>query len=292
MTDDDLRAEIVALRTRLADLEARLDAPPPSEPAPKPVSRRGLLAAAVGGAAGLVATQVTTAAPAAAAPGNAVVLGAINDGGGTITTVQSNTGLNSSPFAVVNDDPNGTSIGFFGRLGPASGVFDGTFGQRAAVMGDSKNSSAVSGLSANNCGVYAQSLTSYGLKAASQEDVAVRADSETYYGVYATTNSADHAGVVGSSPVGTGVLAASTSGTGLEAVAGGGGSAVDANSALGLGIQAKGGRAPLRLVPSKKTGKPTSGAHAIGELYVDQVGGLYLCTRAGTPGTWKKVTVS
>ncbi|MFN2466142.1 MAG: beta strand repeat-containing protein [Candidatus Dormibacteria bacterium] len=34
------------------------------------------------------------------------------------------------------------------------------------------------------------------------------------------------------------------------------------------------------------TGAPTTGAHVKGELYVDSAGALWICTAAGTPGTW------
>jgi hypothetical protein len=47
--------------------------------------------------------------------------------------------------------------------------------------------------------------------------------------------------------------------------------------------------APLRLRPSNTQGSPNTGAHNIGELYVDNQGSLYFCVASGTPGTWKRV---
>jgi hypothetical protein len=56
-----------------------------------------------------------------------------------------------------------------------------------------------------------------------------------------------------------------------------------------LGGSFQGTIAPLRLVPSTTAGKPTTGKHFVGELYVDQPGVLYYCTASGTPGTWEQV---
>ena len=56
-----------------------------------------------------------------------------------------------------------------------------------------------------------------------------------------------------------------------------------------LGGVFSGTRAPVRLVPSKSKGSPTSGHHQIGELYADAVGELFYCVADGTPGTWKMV---
>ena len=45
----------------------------------------------------------------------------------------------------------------------------------------------------------------------------------------------------------------------------------------------------LRLTPAGAGGAPSGGAHAAGELHVDSAGVLYVCTGAGTPGTWTRV---
>jgi hypothetical protein len=42
----------------------------------------------------------------------------------------------------------------------------------------------------------------------------------------------------------------------------------------------------LVIAPSLQAGAPTTGAHEIGELSVDANGILWVCTGAGTPGTW------
>lgn len=45
---------------------------------------------------------------------------------------------------------------------------------------------------------------------------------------------------------------------------------------------------PLRIMP-RGTAVPTTGQHEVGELYVTTAGKLYICTVAGTPGTWTVV---
>lgn len=59
-----------------------------------------------------------------------------------------------------------------------------------------------------------------------------------------------------------------------------------ASSTAGYGLVAQGGLAPIRIEPAGTAGAPTSGAHAVGELYVDSGGALYQCITAGSPGTW------
>ncbi|MEJ7655126.1 MAG: hypothetical protein WKH64_18215 [Chloroflexia bacterium] len=39
-------------------------------------------------------------------------------------------------------------------------------------------------------------------------------------------------------------------------------------------------------------GKPTTGAHLIGELFLDRAAALWICTASGTPGTWRRVTTT
>jgi hypothetical protein len=60
----------------------------------------------------------------------------------------------------------------------------------------------------------------------------------------------------------------------------------------GYGGTFRGSRAQIRLIPTARTGKPTSGNHQIGELYLDKSGVLFVCTVAGTPGTWRRVNTT
>jgi hypothetical protein len=57
----------------------------------------------------------------------------------------------------------------------------------------------------------------------------------------------------------------------------------------GYGGDFEGELAPVWLRPSKTQGSPSTGAHNMGELYVDNQGVLYFCVAGGTPGSWKKV---
>lgn len=49
-----------------------------------------------------------------------------------------------------------------------------------------------------------------------------------------------------------------------------------------------GSTAASRYVGATAGGSPTSGAHLLGDAVVDQLGGLWICTVAGTPGTFQQ----
>jgi hypothetical protein len=71
-----------------------------------------------------------------------------------------------------------------------------------------------------------------------------------------------------------------------------GGDGVVGESIQGYGANLTGGRAPLRLTPSKtEKGHPLTGFHQQGELFVNAAGQLWFCTHDGTPGTWKQVNL-
>ncbi len=42
-------------------------------------------------------------------------------------------------------------------------------------------------------------------------------------------------------------------------------------------------------VPDTIIGAPTTGAHALSELWEDSLGAVFVCTVAGTPGTWLQI---
>jgi len=50
-----------------------------------------------------------------------------------------------------------------------------------------------------------------------------------------------------------------------------------------------GATAATRYVGGTASGAPTSGTFAVGDHIVDQTGSIYICTTAGTPGTWTQV---
>jgi hypothetical protein len=111
------------------------------------------------------------------------------------------------------------------------------------------------------------------------------------YGLYGTS-SADTgfaAGVLGVGRIGIHGL---SDATGFFAVWGrhtGNGSGVFGDSADGYGGEFEGGKAQLKLVPKGTRGKPTTGTHTRGEIYMDSKGTLFVCTVSGTPGTWRRV---
>jgi hypothetical protein len=59
------------------------------------------------------------------------------------------------------------------------------------------------------------------------------------------------------------------------------------NTGKPLGLT--GATAATRYVGATASGAPTSGTFAVGDFVVDQTGFVYVCTAAGTPGTWAKV---
>ncbi len=60
----------------------------------------------------------------------------------------------------------------------------------------------------------------------------------------------------------------------------------------GYGGQFEGGKAQLKLTPGAPVGKPTTGEHTKGELYMDSEAVLFVCTGDGTPGKWRRFTTT
>lgn len=53
-----------------------------------------------------------------------------------------------------------------------------------------------------------------------------------------------------------------------------------------------GASAATRYVGATASGAPASGTFAVGDFCIDQSGAVFVCTAAGTPGTWKQVGAS
>jgi hypothetical protein len=106
-------------------------------------------------------------------------------------------------------------------------------------------------------------------------------------GVFGST--ATGFGVAGSSSSsGTGVKAQSDSGTGLDGSSGSG-TGVHGSSGSGISLRASNPTTPgahLLLDPAGASGPPATGAHALGQFWMDSLGVLWQCMVAGTPGTW------
>ena len=60
-------------------------------------------------------------------------------------------------------------------------------------------------------------------------------------------------------------------------------------SPLGLPLGLTGAVAATRYVGATASGAPASGTFAVGDFVIDQTGKVWVCTVAGTPGTWVQV---
>jgi hypothetical protein len=72
----------------------------------------------------------------------------------------------------------------------------------------------------------------------------------------------------------------------LSGAAGGTRAAVSTLSSGGCGVSATGLLAPLFHSLGPAAGAPTTGTHALGEIFVGLNGGIYRAVAAGTPGVW------
>jgi hypothetical protein len=86
-----------------------------------------------------------------------------------------------------------------------------------------------------------------------------------------------------------GVFAISDSGYGVYGTSASSSGVFGAGGASGIGGSFVGGRAPLWLGLHETLGAPTSGTHTTGEIYLDSAALLWVCTAAGTPGTWMRL---
>ena len=200
-------------------------------------------------------------------------------------------------FGVKGQSTVGNGNGVVGEhTGEGNGVIGVSSGQfHAGVLGRNAQGAGVKGVGAN--GVVGESSTqgyaaTYG----------INTNENGGYGVVGDGKGASSAGVLGRNASGDGVRGEGAHGvhgksskTNYNAVWGQGtGEArgVAGTSTAGYGGFFQGGKAQLRLAPINILGKPTTGAHLIGELFLDKAATLWICTASGTPGTWKRVTVS
>lgn len=59
--------------------------------------------------------------------------------------------------------------------------------------------------------------------------------------------------------------------------------------ATGLPLALTGATAATRYVGATTSGAPASGTFAVGDFIIDQSGQVYVCTAAGSPGTWTAI---
>ena len=164
-------------------------------------------------------------------------------------------GVNSTGHGVRGEGESGV-VGISSATG-YSGVSGKHTGQGYGVVGD--------GAGPDNAGVLGRNSTGHGVRGEGSPGVV---------GI----NSAAGAGA-GSLHVIAGVLGRSTSGPGVH-------------GAGNYGGQFEGGSAQLRLVPGSSAGQPATGAHTIGEIYMDSAAALWVCVASGNPGTWVSVLTS
>ena len=163
--------------------------------------------------------------------------------------------------------------GFYGVFG-RNNLTDGTgvrgVGAKTGVLGESRNGMGVKGTSsAANLGAVEGHNDGGGAGVSGVGKVGMLAFSHTNGWIASWgRHTANGYGVAGDSAQGVGVSGESTGGYG------------------GL---FGGGKAQLRLKPASTAGKPTSGSHSIGEIYMDSRATLFVCVADGSPGTWKKL---
>ncbi len=144
---------------------------------------------------------------------------------------------------------------------------------------------AILGQSTGATGIIGEGLNR-GVAGISTDGIGVEGISTNSIGVVGVSPAGDHGAVYGlhTGSSGYGVVGDGTGATGAGVLG---------RNSLGYGGQFEGGKAQLKLKPSASAGKPTSGTHTKGEIYMDKAGALFVCTAGdGTSvGTWKKVNM-
>lgn len=215
-------------------------------------TRRGLV---LGGAAAVMAAVVADATPAAA-DGTAILTGQ-----GNAATAGTTLTASSATYAFTAEATTGYGFGLRG-IGTAYGVY-GVGSTYAGVFGDgSSGASGVTGIARGSTG--------------------------RRVGVSGAAESSEGVGVSGYSP-GVGVFGDSGSVNSFTPPSGAIGVCGQALATGGLGGWFTGVRAALHLEPTSAAGAPTAGPHGVGDIVVDSAGRVYVCTVAGTPGTWNEL---
>jgi hypothetical protein len=253
-----LERENATLRRQVATLEnseTEQGAEPTSDVAEEKVSRRALLGkAAAAAVAATAAGTLLSPREAKAETFSSVV---------STSFVKANTYVEAHQVIAQTDSQFANDVAVYGtnlELG-------------AGVRGDGGHN-GVRGIAANADG--------YGVEGAGDTGVHGQTFRTGYSGVYGLHRGTLGFGVVGdgTGTGGSGVLGRNAEGAGVEA------------RASRYGGKFDGSRAQLVLVPKTSTGRPTTGTHAKGEIYMDSAGTLFVCTKGGTSGTWRKVTTT
>jgi hypothetical protein len=233
-------------------------------------------------------------APSTGGVGVRGIAGGVADGVAGTTDAHFKSGVFGFNSLALNV-PNVTGFGVFGRCDTAGGAGLGgesAFGNGARAH--SAENDGVVGLSdaLSKSGVYGfnsrEDGAAYGVfgRCAANDGAGVGADSTLGVGVHG--QSEFNNAVVGLSEGGTksGVLGVNSFASGPAfGVSGRADSAhsvgVAGASERGYGASFRGGLAPLRMEPSASAGSPTTGAHQVGEFFVDSAGDLFFCKVGG-----------
>ncbi len=189
-------------------------------------------------------------------------------------------------YGVVGDGRGGGSSGVLGRNPSGTGVRgeSSTVGH-AAVLGKHSNAGF------DSIGVLGDTVDGVGVKGIGKNGVIGEAPTLGHAAVYGRHIGSAGYGVVGDGTGnGAGVVGRNAAGIGVQ---GEGRNGVHGKATSGYGGHFEGGKAQLRLAPNATAaGKPASGNHAQGEIYMDSEATLWVCTVGGTPGTWRKVATT
>lgn len=299
---DALERENQKLREKMAILEGISGASSVAtmNPLEQPVSRRRVLrraaqVTAVAAAAGVL-VRTDTRQVAADQGTDYLIVDRVDAHRINVDNFEANTAIyatggdTNSPTIVANNGDDGRTA-LEGRAS-GNGVFGLSYANGAGVSGLSQGGDGVQGLSGslNASGMYG-SNNGGGFGVAGNTTSAVSTDLVLARAGVFGRNNGTGAGVLGLSINGDGDGVRGTGKVGVHGTSASG-NGVLGEGGTGYGGVFKGAKSQIRLTPTGRIGKQTTGAHQVGELYLDKVGALYICTVAGTPGTWKTVTVS
>jgi hypothetical protein len=290
---ESLEAENQALR---GATETHRDPESDVEPSSPAVSRRraimGLGAAAVAAAGAAVAGKPDTAA---AATGQPVLQGQSNTFTSALGTYLTNEdgramalfGNDYALYAVGYDSAGVRAYGYASQGLVATGLDIPAGSGKEGVIGQSGNS-GYAGVKGENStsgyGVYGTGGS--GVRGRGSAGDGVRGETYSTAGKAGVSGYCDYSvgfGVRGIGPIGVQGEANETDGTGIRGIA---------QVEGGVGGKFGGNRAALNLVPRSTAGKPTTGAHARGDIVIDNTGKMFICTQGGTPGTWVRVNTT
>ena len=270
-------------------------------------SQAGVLGSAMRGGIGVVGASMQSLNPTDFTripdPGN-------GDGTGVFGTSGTGTGVRGSSVQ---------GVGVSGESQEETGVH-GQSSAGVGVLGDSEDNAGVHGRSSNGVGVWGHGSVGRGVLGDSRDDAGVHGAStnsagvrgEGPTGVIGICSEPEASGGAGSGGgIGFGGVVGLSASSGFPAVLGshtgegdgygvvGEGKGSEHAGVLGrnssgpgvrgegnYGGQFEGSSAQLRLIPGSTAGRPTTGAHSLGELYMDSAAALWVCIAGGSPGTW------